>query len=201
LKFSYKLNIFYVHASGKVKFYLNDTSVVKKSYLCKIIFVDITIIDDQCNNIIMKKIVDYRKLLGVTEAAELQELKTTYRSLMKAWHPDKFQESAEAKLEAEEKSKTIIEAYHFLVSIAPETRAQSAADYTLTTGTAAIVDFEYKSQVLRVDFTDGNSYEYFDVPRAVYIKLVNADSPGRFARRHIYNEYVYRSTSRLVASA
>ena len=44
----------------------------------------------------MKKIVDYRKLLGVTEAAELQELKTTYRSLMKAWHPDKFQDSAES---------------------------------------------------------------------------------------------------------
>ncbi|MDB5001508.1 MAG: molecular chaperone DnaJ [Mucilaginibacter sp.] len=149
----------------------------------------------------MKKIVDYRKLLGVTDATELQELKLVYRNLMKAWHPDKFQDSAETKLEAEEKSKTIIEAYHFLVSIAPETRNQSFADYTLTTTTAAIVDFEYKSQVLKVSFTDGNTYEYFDVPRAVYIKLVNADSPGRFARRHIYNEYVYRSISKLVASA
>ncbi|MBB5394121.1 KTSC domain-containing protein [Mucilaginibacter sp. AK015] len=149
----------------------------------------------------MKKIVDYRKLLGVTEAAELQELKSTYRSLMKSWHPDKFQDSEESKLNAEEKSKTIIEAYHFLVSIAPETRNQSFAEYTLTTTTSAITDFEYKAQVLRVEFADGNAYEYFDVPRAVYIKLVNADSPGRFARRHIYNEYVYRSLSKLVASA
>jgi DnaJ-class molecular chaperone len=69
----------------------------------------------------MKKIVDYRKLLGVTKEAELQELKTVYRSLMKTWHPDKFNDNADLKLEAEEKSKTIIEAYHFLVSIAPET--------------------------------------------------------------------------------
>jgi curved DNA-binding protein CbpA len=149
----------------------------------------------------MKKIVDYRKLLGVTANAELQELKTVYRSLMKTWHPDKFNDNAESKLEAEEKSKTIIEAYHFLVSIAPETRNQSLAEYTITTTTSSIVDFEYKSQVLRIDFFDGSSYEYFDVPKAVYVKLVNADSRGRFARRHIYNAFLYRSTSRLVATA
>src|SRR4051812_33666961 len=149
----------------------------------------------------MKKIVDYRKLLGVNEAAELQELKTVYRSLMKTWHPDKFQESAESRLQAEEKSKTIIEAYHFLVSIAPETRNQTLADYTLTTTGSNIADFDYKSQVLTVHFMDGSAYEYFDVPKAVYVKLINADSPGRFARRHIYNAYVYRSLSKLVASA
>ncbi|WP_317169493.1 KTSC domain-containing protein [Mucilaginibacter humi] len=39
------------------------------------------------------------------------------------------------------------------------------------------------------------------MPKAVYVKLVNADSPGRFARRHIYNEFVYRSLSKLVATA
>jgi DnaJ-class molecular chaperone len=148
----------------------------------------------------MKKIVEYRKLLAVTEASDLQELKQAYRALMKTWHPDKFQDSAEDKLAAEEKSKNFIEAYHFLVSIAPETRSQSFADYTLTTTTSAIADFEYKSQVLKISFMDGNEYEYFDVPKAIYVKLVNADSPGRFARRHIYNEYVYRSTSKLAAT-
>jgi curved DNA-binding protein CbpA len=147
----------------------------------------------------MKKIVDYRKLLDVTEAAELQVLKTNYRNMMKTWHPDKFQD--ESRVEAEEKSKTIIEAYHFLVSIAPETRAQSLTEYTATTTLSNIADFEYKSQVLKIAFLDGNEYEYFDVPKAVYVKLINADSPGRFARRHIYNEYVYRSVNRLVATA
>ncbi|MCO5949162.1 KTSC domain-containing protein [Mucilaginibacter flavidus] len=149
----------------------------------------------------MKKIVDYRKLLNVNEAAELQELKTVYRGLMKTWHPDKFNDNEALKLEAEEKSKTIIEAYHFLVSIAPETRSQTFADYTITTTTSNIADFEYKQQVLTVYFLDGNAYEYFDVPKEVYRKLVNADSPGRFARRHIFNEFVYRSVSKLVATA
>jgi hypothetical protein len=149
----------------------------------------------------MKKIVDYRKLLGVNEAAELQELKTIYRGLMKTWHPDKFHDNAEGKAEAEDKSKAIIEAYHFLVSIAPETRNQSLTAYALTTTTSGILDFEYKSQVLKVYFADGNSYEYFDVPKAVYVKLINADSTGRFARRHIFNEYVYRSISKLVETA
>ncbi|RYE20151.1 MAG: KTSC domain-containing protein [Sphingobacteriaceae bacterium] len=148
----------------------------------------------------MKKIVDYRKLLEVNADAELQELKTVYRSLMKTWHPDKFQDSHEDKLAAEEKSKTIIEAYHFLVSIAPETRNQTLNEYTLTTTTSALTDFGYKSQVLTVSFFDGSIYEYFDVPKAVYVKLINADSPGRFARRHIFNTYVYRSTSKLVAA-
>ena len=148
----------------------------------------------------MKKIVDYRKLLGVNEEVELADLRNSYRSLMKNWHPDKFQDSEESKLEAEEKSKTIIEAYHFLVSIAHETRNLTLAEYTLTTGTSAIADFEYKSQVLKISFMDGNEYEYFDVPKAVYVKLINADSPGRFARRHIYNAYLYRSTSKLVSA-
>lgn len=149
----------------------------------------------------MKKITDYRKLLGVNEAAELKELKSVYRTLMKDWHPDKFVNDHDLKLEAEEKSKTIIEAYHFLVSIAPETRAQTQAEYAQTTGFAAMVDFEYKSQVLQVTFSDGNGYEYFDVPKATYVKLVNADSPGRFARRHIFNSFLYRSVNRLVATA
>lgn len=149
----------------------------------------------------MKKIIDYRKLLEVSHDAELQELKTVYRSLMKTWHPDKFADSHEDKLAAEEKSKLIIEAYHFLVSIAPETRSQTLNEYTLTTTTSALTDFEYKSQVLTVTFFDGSIYEYFNVPKAVYIKLVNADSPGRFARRHIFNTYVYRSTSKLVAAS
>ena len=149
----------------------------------------------------MKKIVEYRKLLGVDKAVELQELKTIYRSLMKNWHPDKFTECVEKKLEAEEKSKTIIEAYHFLVSIAPETLEQTKADYTLTTTTSNIADFEYKGQVLTINFFDGSVYEYFDVPKAIYVKLINAESPGRFARRHIYNNFVYRSTSKLVATA
>ena len=148
----------------------------------------------------MKKIEAHRKLLGVTKEAELSELKSVYRNLMKDWHPDKFEDNHEHKTVAEEKSKTIIEAYHFLVSIAPETIASTLDQYTQTINTASIEDFEYKAEKLNIDFSDGSSYEYYGVPKATYIKLVNAPSQARFARRHICNSFIYRSVNKLVTT-
>ncbi len=144
----------------------------------------------------MKKIGDYRKLFGVTKAAELKELKTIYRNLIKEWHPDKFQDE-EGKLGAEEKSRQIIEAYHFLVSIAPETREQMLPEYNETIATT-LVDFSYKGVTLVLNFMDGSSYEYFEVPKATYTKLVNSDVPGHFARRHICHSFVYRKATKAV---
>ena len=143
----------------------------------------------------MKKIIGYRKLLGVTEKVELQELKTIYRNLMKEWHPDKFPDNPEL---AEAKSRHIIEAYHFLVSIAPETRALTFAEFTATTTTAGITNFEYKDETLQINYVDGNSYEWFGIPKALYVKFVNAPAIGRFARRHIYSSFPYRSASKNV---
>lgn len=148
----------------------------------------------------MKKITDYKKLLQVSDSTTLADLRSSYKKLMKTWHPDRFIDNDLAKQEAETMSKDIIEAYHFLVSISPETLAETIELYKETTVNSAIADFEYNKQVLKVEFVDGNAYEYFDVPKNTYIKLVNADSPGRFARRHIFNNFLYRSCSRLVAN-
>jgi curved DNA-binding protein CbpA len=148
----------------------------------------------------MKKIIGYRKLLGVDEKATLQELKSIYRNMMKNWHPDKVQENPELAAEAEQKSARIIEAYKFLVSIAPETREQNMAAYVLTTTTAGIADYEYKSETLLVKFLDGTSYEFFGVPKATYSKLVNAPAPARFARRHIFGSFEYRNVATEVAA-
>ncbi len=144
----------------------------------------------------MKKIIGYRKLLGVSEQADLQELKTVYRNLMKTWHPDKFAGDEAAAEQAAAKGKHIIEAYHFLVSIAPETKAQNLAAYTATISQSAITDYEYKNETLQVVFADESSYEYFGVPKATYVKLVNAPAPARFARRHIFSSFPYRSTGK-----
>jgi curved DNA-binding protein CbpA len=148
----------------------------------------------------MKKVGDYRKTLGVTKATELKEIKSIYRGLMKDWHPDKFSDNPEKHTEAEEKSKEIIEAYNFLLSIAPETLEHAKEEYIQTTTTSNIQDFQFKDAILRIDFFDGSGYEYFDVPRAMYIKLVNADSPGRFARRHIFNAFHYRNVAKLATA-
>lgn len=148
----------------------------------------------------MKKVGDYRKTLGVTKVTELKEIKSIYRGLMKDWHPDKFSGDAEKQAEAEEKSKEIIEAYNFLLSIDPETLAHAKDDYIQTTTLSNVQDFEYKNSVLKIEFFDGAAYEYFDVPRAMYIKLVNADSPGRFARRHIFNAFPYRNVAKMATA-
>lgn len=146
-----------------------------------------------------KKIIEYRTLLGVTKTATLKELKTIYRNSMKEDHPDTIADETEKKI-AEERSKNIIEAYHFLVSIAPETQEKVKDEYIKTTTTTNILDFYMDKGVLYISFLDGSQFEYFGVPRNTYIKMVNAESPSRFARRHIYNEFLYRSASKLVAA-
>ena len=145
----------------------------------------------------MRKVIEYRKLVGVDKAVTLSELKSIYRNFMKEFHPDKIQDNEEAKLAAEEKSKLVIEAYHFLVSIAPETIAATLEEYTKTTTTSNIADINYKGKRLRIDFTDGSGYEYYGVPENTFSKLINADSQGRFARRHIYTSFLYRNVSKL----
>ena len=146
----------------------------------------------------MKRIERHRAILGVDDKATLSDLKKVYRKIMMEWHPDKFQDSEESKKMAEEKSTKLIASYHFLVSVHVETHAASKTEYTATIMDASIDDFEFKSEILRVVFSDGNEYEYYGVPKAIYVKLVNADTPDRFARRHIYENYLYRSTSKIV---
>lgn len=140
----------------------------------------------------MKKIADYRKLMGVEKSTGLSELKSIYRNFMKDWHPDKFQHDEAEKLTAEQKSKEFIEAYHFLVSIAPETHALENEAYTAIINSSRIIDYQYKSQTLTVNFADGSVYEYFDVPKNIYNKMVNSATLDRFARRHIYHSFTYR---------
>jgi len=149
----------------------------------------------------MRKIIEYRKLLGVDKDVTLNELKSVYRNFMKEYHPDKIQDNEALKAEVEEKSKQIIEAYHFLVSIANETKEATLEEYNNTTTNVSIADFNYQAKRLRIDFQDGSAYEYFSVPENTYIKLVNADSPARFARRHIYTSFLYRKVSNTSVTA
>lgn len=143
----------------------------------------------------MKRVIEYRKLFEISPQADLAELKSVYRNLMKVWHPDKFTEEAQ-KEEAEATSKKIIEAYHFLVSISPETNENNLEQYTETTSTSPIVDFEYKGQTLKIIFHDGSIYEYFGVPKNIYNKFIAASALPRFARRHIFYSFTYRNTSK-----
>lgn len=143
----------------------------------------------------MKRVVEYRKLLEVDKNVTLKELKTIYRNTMKDNHPDKFVNDEEGRKNAEETSKNIITAYHFLVSIATETVEKNLPEYQETINNYNILDFYLEKQTLFVTYVNGVSYEYIGVPKNVYIKMINADSPNRFAKRHIYGNFIYRKAA------
>lgn len=144
----------------------------------------------------MKRVNAYKKLFNVDQNIDLKQLKTTYRNLVKEWHPDKFQNDQEKLVEAEAKSREIIDAYHFLVSIAPETIAANLEEYQITTTESGIADFKHKGLLLEISFLDGTTYEYFGVPRNVFQKFVNSDKQYRFAKRSIFNSYLYRKSKK-----
>lgn len=144
----------------------------------------------------MKRINEYKKLFSVEKEIDLKELKTSYRNLVKQWHPDKFQENDPMAEEAKIKSQQIIDGYQFLVSIAPETKAANLEEYTLTTNTSFITGIKHKGILLELHFLDGHTYEYFGVPKSVYIKLINSDKQMRFAKRSIFNSYLYRKAKK-----
>jgi hypothetical protein len=140
----------------------------------------------------MKKILEYRKLLGVDKEVDLKGLKSAYRTVMKEWHPDKFANDESARLEAEDKSKLFIEAYEYLISIHSETLEGYKEEFLQTITQSGLLDYQYKSRILEVKYTDGSIYEYLEVPNNVYNKLLNSDAPARFVRRMVSGVYPYR---------
>jgi len=149
----------------------------------------------------MKRINDYKKLFQIENQIELAALKQTYRALVKQWHPDKFQDGDPLKEQAEEMGRQVVDGYHFLVSIAPETKAAQLADYHRTINECGIADYRHKGLLLEITFTDGSCYEYFGVNANVYKKLINSDKQVRFAKRFIYESFLYRQSKKATVEA
>jgi len=149
----------------------------------------------------MKRIKEYKKLFSVEDKLDLKTLKKSYRNLVKEWHPDKFQDGDAGQEEAELKSRQIIDGYHFLVSISPETKAANREEYTTTIMESSILDFQHKGLRLEITFLDGATYEYFGVPKNVFIKFLNSDKQMRFARHSIFNSYLYRKSKKELQEA
>lgn len=148
----------------------------------------------------MKRINEYKKLFNVEQDMTLKSLKTSYRNLVKEWHPDKFQEGDEKAHEAELMSRKVIDGYHFLVSMAPETIAANKEEYD-TTINSAILDWKHKGLLLEVTFLDGNTYEYFGVNKALYIKFSQSDKQTRFGKRSVFNSFPYRKIKKQEVTA
>jgi DnaJ-class molecular chaperone len=149
----------------------------------------------------MKRVNEYKKLFNVEGNIDLKQLKSTYRSLVKEWHPDKFQAGDEKAAEAEVKSQQITSGYHFLISIAPETKAANLEAYTETINNSGIQDFKHKGLLLEITFMDGSTYEYFGMNKALFQKFVNSDKQMRFAKRSIFNSFLYRKSKKDAVTA
>jgi molecular chaperone HscB len=135
----------------------------------------------------MKEITESRKLLGALPGMTLKELDGLYKGLMKKHHPDRFQDDGERQ-EAEVVSQKIITAYKFLVGIHPETHASREEDMERTMA-SGITNWQYKAQVLQLDFGDGSKHAFYGVPVKAYNKFVGSDGTPRFVRRHLVGAY------------
>ena len=148
----------------------------------------------------MKRVKEYKKLFNVEGSINLKELKSTYRGLVKEWHPDKFTDETK-KAEAEIVSTKIIDGYHFLVSIAPETKEANLESYKKTITEFQVADWHHKSMTLEVTFSDGNTYEYFGVNKILFGKFINAKFINNFGKRNIFNSFLYRKSKKAAVMA
>ena len=148
----------------------------------------------------MKRINEYKKLFNIEGAIDLKELKTTYRGLVKEWHPDKFLDE-EKKEEANLMSTKIIDGYHFLVSISPKTKESNLEEFTKTITESRVDDYHHKSMLLEVTFTDGNTYEFFGVNKKTFLRFMNAKSINNFGKRNIFNKFLYRKSKKATQTA
>lgn len=142
----------------------------------------------------MKRVNEFKRMFDVEGVIELAPLKKKYRSLVKEWHPDKFPDGGEKAEQAESMSRRIIEGYHFLVSMAPETQESQKEAYLELTINSAILDLTHKGLLLEITFLNGDAHEYFGVNRQLFTKLLNADNQYRFAKRKVFNAFPHRKS-------
>ncbi|PLR85579.1 KTSC domain-containing protein [Bacillus canaveralius] len=54
------------------------------------------------------------------------------------------------------------------------------------------VGYEVETQIVEVEFPDGNIYQYYPVPENIYKEFITADSLGTFLNKHIKTHYECR---------
>lgn len=55
----------------------------------------------------------------------------------------------------------------------------------------AAVGYDEESQTLQVEFNNGSTYQYFDVPEEIFNGLLSAESVGQFLNQKVKGSYRY----------
>lgn len=63
---------------------------------------------------------------------------------------------------------------------------------TIDSTSVAEVGYEQEENLLRVQFQNGSTYDYFDVPADVYEGILRAPSAGRFFNENVSGEFAYQ---------
>jgi hypothetical protein len=63
--------------------------------------------------------------------------------------------------------------------------------FPMNSSTIATEGYDSATMILEVEFLNGNVYQYFDVPEAVYQEFKQAPSPGQFFNANIRGAYRY----------
>ena len=53
------------------------------------------------------------------------------------------------------------------------------------------IGYDEGSETLQIEFINGGTYQYFDVPQHVFDGIMNADSKGKFLHSNIKGAYRY----------
>lgn len=65
----------------------------------------------------------------------------------------------------------------------------------VTSSNIRSIGYDPQSDILEVEFTSGDVYQYFNVPEHLYRGLMNASSHGQFLNDYIRNSYRYQKIS------
>lgn len=63
--------------------------------------------------------------------------------------------------------------------------------HNVDSSNVAAVGYEEDSQTLQVEFNNGSTYQYFDVPHAIFEGLLGAGSIGQYLNQNVKGTYRY----------
>ena len=114
----------------------------------------------------MKEFKDYYAILNVKETAEVEDIKKSYRKLALEFHPDHNNGSQEA----EEKFKSITEAYGVLIDPVKRRKYDSFRRNRFSGAHSGYSDFGYsQEEIFENMFRNGFSREIFEELRKLSI--------------------------------
>lgn len=148
----------------------------------------------------------YFEILQVHRSSSKEEIKQSYRVLIKKWHPDKYKTDTDDYNLATEKSKLLNEAYGILKNYVPiiqnkeddffkDHNHQDSKRERVISSNIYSVGYIHKTNTLQIEFKNRQVYEYYNVPVSIYIEFMKSQSKGKYAMKYICYKYKYQNIS------